>query len=193
MTHFMMDLETTGTIAGCGLVSISIIAMDINAGEPDDVFMDDGFYCVVNRDSCLDAMLHEDAGTMAWWRKQSAEARKALDASFANEGDDLKEAVTLMTNYVGAHVSPRNAKVWGNGADFDNPIMRVAARQIGIELPWQWGNRCYRTIKNLHEILPVAIPPVTRSGTYHNALDDAKTQALHFWDIISTLRNALEQ
>lgn len=194
MNHFMVDLETRGSIAGCAILSIGIIALDPFANQLDSVFEDDGFYTVISRQSCLDAMLHEDPETMKWWGSQSAEARKVLHQS---EDPDhcvsLAEGLQATVNYVASHVTPRNAKVWGNGADFDNPILAVAARHAGIELPWQWGNRCYRTIKNLHEVLGVGhkAPPVTRAGTHHNALDDAKTQALHLWDITHTLRGKL--
>lgn len=202
----MMDLETRGNIAGCQVVSIGIIAMNLSAETPDAVFSDGGYYAVVNKSCCDEAMLHIDDSTMDWWGRQSGEARKALIQSNADEGTPLVEALTQMVGYVAEHCTPRNAKVWGNGADFDNPIINVAARMVlpqlpwykpGVDqspLPWQWGNRCYRTAKNLHELLGAdgLAPKLQRSGTYHNALDDAKTQALHLWEIAHTLRGRID-
>lgn len=193
MDHFMMDLETRGNSPGCHILSIGIIAFDPFATSLDRVFEDEGFYTVVSRDSCADALLHIDESTMAWWGQQSPEARKVLAESEEPGAPSLKEALHDAIIYVQGHCTPRNAKVWGNGADFDNPIINVAARHAGVKLPWQWGNRCYRTMKNLHEVLGVehTAPPLVRQGTYHNALADARTQATHLWDILHTLRGKL--
>ena len=47
--------------------------------------------------------------------------------------------------------------------------------------PWKfWNDRCYRTIKSMHPEVPMP-----RTGTHHNALDDAKTQALHLMAILA--------
>lgn len=189
MKHFMLDLETRGNSPGCHILSIGLIGFDPLAASLEEVFEDDGFYAVISKRSCDDALLHVDKSTMDWWAKQSPQAREVLTESEADNAVPLNDALSNMVLYVGQHISPRNALVWGNGADFDNPILAVAARHAYFTIPWQWGNRCYRTMKNLAEVFGPewAAPPVTRSGTYHNALDDAKTQALHMWDICTTL------
>ena len=65
------------------------------------------------------------------------------------------------------------------GADFDNSILNFAFTKAGIPIPWSpWSGRCYRTIKSIFNGVKLS-----RKGTYHNALDDAKTQALHLIDI----------
>jgi exodeoxyribonuclease VIII len=62
-----------------------------------------------------------------------------------------------------------NLRVWGNGANFDNVILRNALDRYGYSALWKYSNdRCFRTMKN---ILPKI--EATRAGTYHNALDDA--------------------
>ena len=68
--------------------------------------------------------------------------------------------------------------VWGNGATFDNVIIRSAFKAVGLPVPWSFRNdKCYRTVANL---LPKERQPaLERSGTAHNALDDAITQAVH--------------
>lgn len=191
--NFMMDLETMGTAPGCAIVSIGIIAFDPLAVEVDEIFPDHGYYTVVSRDSCLDAFLHEDAATRAWWAGQGAEARKALDQYNNNEGATLDTALIGTIEYVSRHCNPREARVFGNGSDFDNAILAVAGRQGGVKLPWSYGGRCYRTMKSLDSILgpEFAAPPVLRTGTYHNALDDAKTQAMHLWETVRNIRSHL--
>jgi hypothetical protein len=187
----MLDLETLGTTPGCAIISIGAIAFDPLADTLDEAFEDDGFYSVVSRDSCTDAMLHIDAETAQWWARQSDDARKVVQDSANSTAPTLVEALDGLVTYVAGHHTPSKALLWGNGADFDNPILTVAARHAGIELPWKWGSRCYRTVKNLHEFLQpdFAAPPLVRVGTYHNALDDARSQALHMWDLLNTFRN----
>lgn len=196
MKHFMLDLETLGTTPGCVILSIGICAFDPFAQSVDEVFGDDGFHVVVNKESCLEAMLHVDNSTAQWWARQSEDARKVLrDAADIETSEPLTDALHNVIGYVSQHTMPKYALVWGNGADFDNPILNVAARHVGVSLPWQWGNRCYRTVKNLAEFLQPDFtpPPLMRQGTYHNALDDARSQALHMWDLLHTFRNQTKE
>lgn len=70
---------------------------------------------------------------------------------------------------------PERAHIWGNGADFDNVILTNAYRAVGISRPWEpYHDRCYRTLKNLRRDIHLY-----RTGTHHNALYDAITQAEH--------------
>lgn len=195
MNHFMLDLETLGTTPGCAILSIGAIGFDPFAATVDEVFSDDGFYSVVSRNSCTDALLHIDAETAKWWARQSDEARKVVQDAANPSAPTLVEALDGLVGYVGSHCAPSKALVWGNGADFDNPILNVAARHAGINLPWKWGNRCYRTVKNLAEFMQpdFVAPPLSRVGVYHNARDDAKSQALHMWDLLNTFRKQMEK
>jgi exodeoxyribonuclease VIII len=71
-------------------------------------------------------------------------------------------------------------KLWGNGADFDNAILVNCFANTNIEPCWKfWNHRCYRTLKSLSG--DKSKPK--RVGTYHNALDDAITQAVHAMNI----------
>jgi len=190
----MKDLETLGTVPGCSMLSIGIIAFDPMAETVDDLFPDEGFYKVVNRQDSRDHFLHESPDTLAWWEKQSDAARQVLrDAEDRKKSVPLRLAVEESIDYVSSHCSPRNARMLGNGADFDNPIFTVAAHQVGIKVPWNYGGRCYRTLKNLDEFLgsDFKAPKVTRTGTYHNALDDAKTQATHLWEFLDGIRRGV--
>jgi exodeoxyribonuclease VIII len=64
---------------------------------------------------------------------------------------------------------------WGCGAGFDNVIIENAYKAVGMKRPWTpWLDRCYRTIKEV-----IVLPMEDRTGTYHNALDDAIYQTNH--------------
>ena len=166
MEHVMIDLETLGRRAGCSILSIGAVAFG-----PEGLGAE--LYTVVNRASCTAAGLHEDPGTLAWWEKQSASARAVLGQ--ATEGGDLLPvALGKLTEFLG-QFNCRKVQVWGNGADFDNAILTACYAALGQDIPWEfWNNRCYRTLKSLKPQVKLA-----RQGTYHNALDDAKSQAAH--------------
>lgn len=166
----MIDLETLGNRPGCSILSIGAVAFDENGLGPE-------FYCVVSRESCRKFGLHEDPETLQWWENKPEAARKVITE--AKRGNALPAALVMLGNFIG-QFDADEVRIWGNGSDFDNAILACAYAATGFRLPWQfWNNRCYRTLKNLH-------PGITmkRQGTHHNALDDAKSQALHAIEIL---------
>lgn len=188
-THVMVDLETMGTMAGC--VGFSIGAVQF---LPEENKLGEEFYAVIDYNSCLEAMLAEEQGTKDWWAKQSAEARKALVYSQEGGHAPLEEVLITFNKWLASLGGFRSIRLYGNGADFDNPILRVmydAAKVpfLGSKAGF-FGGRCYRTLKNLDELFGAefAAPKLERSGTHHNALDDAKTQALHLMEIVRRIR-----
>lgn len=170
MEHVMIDLETLGRRAGCAILSIGAVAFDAKAKE-----LGPELYTVVRLDSCEKAGLHIDPDTIAWWEKQSPEAQKVLKQARAARGNKvLPKALEELNKYL-SQFDLKKVKVWGNGSDFDNAILTACYAAIGQNIPWEfWNNRCYRTLKSLKPQVKLA-----RQGTYHNALDDAKSQAAH--------------
>lgn len=166
MKHVMLDLETLGTRAGCVVLSIGAVYFDANKGLGDE------FYTVISRPASVDLGLHEDPDTIAWWAKRTEEARKVLAAAEAADAPHPMAALLLLNEFLGRST---NVKVWGNGADFDNPILAAVYHAAGVKQGWgPWNGRCYRSLKNF-----APGPSFKRVGTYHHALDDAKSQALH--------------
>jgi hypothetical protein len=170
-TQVMVDLETLGNGSNAVIISIGAVEFD-----PDTDTLGNEFYVLVDPQSCVDTGLKMDVGTVLWWMKQSDQARSA----FNRKGYALAEALRLFSEWY-----PAGAPLWGNGATFDNVIMTNAYKACGMEQPWKfWDDRCYRTLKNL-------LPGISldRKGTHHNALDDAKTQALHANKLLAALAN----
>lgn len=161
----MLDLETMGTNSAAAIVAIGAVAFD-----PEALTLGDEFYMVVDLDSVIKSGGVVDAGTVMWWLKQSDEARAALAS-----GKPISSGLMTLTTFIGKHCD-RDARVWGNGSDFDNVILGSAYDRCGIVRPWKFFNsRCYRTLKNLYP--DVEVPK--RTGTHHNALDDARFQSQH--------------
>lgn len=159
MNHIMLDLETFGTEAGSAIASIGAVRFD-------ETEIGDSFYACVDLTSCQTHGLRFDASTITWWMSQSDEARQAL----AVHPVSLPTALESFAAWVG-----KPDAVWGNGATFDNVIIAAAFRACGIKQPWRYSqDRCYRTLAGL-----CPNTPIERSGTHHNAKDDAITQAKH--------------
>jgi hypothetical protein len=167
MAHIMVDLETLGQSPGCAILSIGAVTFD-----PHRQTLGEEFYCVVSRADCRANDLAEHQSTLDWWGKQSAEARKVLADAENESALTLRDGLASFSTYVRSF-GGSEVRIWGNGADFDNAILAVCFDRIKQPLPWKfWNNRCFRTLKSLNPAVPIP-----RGGTYHNALDDAKTQA----------------
>lgn len=180
MNHVMVDLETLGTQPGSVILSIGAVLFEPNPKEG-DLFIGEEFYCVVGRPTCEAAGLTVSQDTLNWWKKQSPEARTVLEQSL-----DPKQSVSIAKALTGlAAFIPEGAKVWSNGANFDQPLLDVAYNKCGITLPWKyWNSRCYRTIVALHPNEKALRPPTVCA---HNALEDAKWQARHMVNIAQQL------
>lgn len=165
MKHVMVDLETLGTVPGCSILSIGAVYFDESG-------LGEEFYRPVSRLHCQELGLREDAGTIAWWNRQSPEARKVIALAEAEDAPTVHQVLGELHTFLKLRT---NVKLWGNGADFDNPILACAYDAAELKQTWiAWNGRCYRTLKNI-----APGPKLVRVGTYHNALDDAKSQALH--------------
>lgn len=176
MKDIMLDLETLGVAAGCKILSIGAVYFDISTGE-----LGEEFYVIVNRADQDEYDLKEEGGTLAWWLRQSAEARVVVQEEPHTDAVDLIESLARFGHFVRQEGGGK--RVWGNGADFDNPILSRVYEATGQRQPWAaYNGRCYRTIKNLYPSLKAV-----REGTYHNALDDAKTQAKHMIQVCRAL------
>lgn len=175
----MVDLETLGNTPGCVVLSIGAVQFFPEGGNY--AIAPEGFYEVLNTADCKDRYLAEDPDTVAWWERQSEEAQRVRHlAADPKTSVPLALALEKFNNYIGAIGGKRSVCIWGNGADFDNAILAVAYKMAGIAPAWEfWNNRCYRTLKNI-----APGPKLERVGTYHNALDDARSQALHAVELI---------
>lgn len=163
MSDVMVDLETLDTRPTAVILSIGACRVNWGTGEASDPF-----YRVIDPASCEEAGLTKSKDTLAWWAKQSEEARRV----FTDPNVSLLQALTDFATYLkffGGRV-----RVWGNGSDFDNVILINAYNALGLDAPWRfYDNRCFRTVRKQLGHL-ITEPP--RGGTYHNALDDAVFQ-----------------
>src|SRR5260370_33989250 len=165
----MVDLETLGTLPGSVIISIGAIAFDEM-----QISEEPSFYTAITRTSCEGFGLKTSSETLAWWEKQNFGAQCVLNDPNAVELDvALRFFNEWLSQFHGA------VRIWGNGANFDNPLLACAFAAVEMKPYYKfWNERCYRTVKNQYLDLELA-----RTGTYHNALDDARCQAEHLVQI----------
>lgn len=162
MTQAMVDLETMGNGPNAAIIAIGAVAFDSEKGVHDGKF-----YRIVDLASAVQNGGEITPSTVLWWMGQSEAARN----EFKRKGETIKSALLDFSAWCSNNSIE---EVWGNGATFDNVILRSAYDRAGIAAPWKYNkDRCYRTVKALYP--EVSIPNV---GVAHNAVNDAEYQAL---------------
>lgn len=170
--HVMIDFETLSTNPNAAVLSLGAVIFTI------DGLTGDEFYVNIDGGNCVDLGLHVSQSTVDWWKKQSQAARDALDI----DKQTLLESMTRFSNWVR---QVNGIYLWGNGADFDNPILKSCYEALGADIPFKpYNGRCYRTIKSIPNMPKMQ----KRVGTHHNALDDAKSQAYHLLEMDKIFR-----
>ncbi|EGJ7873428.1 exonuclease [Escherichia coli] len=168
--HLMIDLETMGTNTNAPIVVIGAVFFEPQTGEIGPVF-----YIVISLTDAMNTGAVPDGGTIEWWLKQSSEARAAI----LTDQVKLKDALSRFREFIHEYSDEKFVQVWGNGATFDNAILRRSYERQGIPCPWRYYNdRDVRTIVELGKTIDfdarIVIP---FEGVRHNALDDARHQA----------------
>lgn len=177
MTNIMIDIEALDSNAAtAALVSLGAVYFDLEKGT-----LGEEFYLEVpiqELQGQLNAGRTLSLDTMQWWMQQSDEARKVFTF---NNGKEKVTTVGLLHEFSRfcQKTLPEHPKIWGNGVDYDNILLRGLYKAYSIKCPWKYSNnRCYRTMKKMFSFVAL-----DREGTHHNGLDDAKTQAKHLLDI----------
>lgn len=164
MKDLMLDLETWGKHYGCAVRSIGAVQFDRwSAGLGRE------FYVNVEDQSCLDAGLTHDPETAAWWGRQSPDAQIAFSSQDPIPVRDAANRFCTYFRECGA------ARIWCQGANFDEPIIVGVLDALKIEAPWKfWNSRCTRTI---YDAGGLNFNAERRTGVHHHALHDAIHQA----------------
>nr|WP_324290952.1 3'-5' exoribonuclease [Escherichia coli] len=165
--HLSVDLETMGTNPDAPINSIGGKFFDPETGEMGPEFS-----------KTIDAKTGGgtvDISTIEWWLVQSSEARSAI---LVNQ-IPLDDALLQFREFISEHSDEKFVQVWGNGATFDNAILRRSYERKGIPCPWRYCNdRDVRTIVELGKTIGFdARTAIPFEGVPHNALDDARHQA----------------
>lgn len=176
MRDLMIDIETLGNRPGSVILSIGAVAFDADTGE-----IGEEFYAAIDPETASKVGLTTDISTMLWWMKQSEAAR---EAAFSGKRS-INMALTELSIFVKWQEPSR---VWAKPPSFDLVMLEAAFRACDQDIPWHF--RVHRDCRTIFDITGTKQPEV---GTAHNALDDAKAQALGVIEAYRKLREPSPQ
>ena len=165
--HLMIDLETMGKNPDAPIISIGAIFFDPQTGD-----MGPEFSKTIDLETAGGVI---DRDVIKRWLKQSREAQSAI----MTDEIPLDDALLQLREFIDENSGEFFVQVWGNGANFDNTILRRSYERQGIPCPWRYYNdRDVRTIVELGKAIDFdARTAIPFEGERHNALDDARYQA----------------
>ncbi|AUM07598.1 exonuclease [Escherichia coli] len=165
--HLMIDLETMGKNPDAPINAIAGKFFEPATGE-----MGPEFSKTIDLETA-GGVIERD--TIKWWLKQSREAQSAI----LTDEIPLDDALLQFREFIDENSGEFFVQVWGNGATFDNVILRRSYARQGIPCPWRYTNdRDVRTMVALGLVMDFDARNVTTfEGERHNALHDARYQA----------------
>lgn len=178
MNHLMIDLETLGTSSNAVVVSISAVVFDMSTGE-----IGEEFEIGLDKDQQLlkGGVIDED--TVNWWAEQSDEAKAELERLVKIDVDEaLNSFATWLKNQFKA---PSKVKMWGNGATFDNVIVRNLFERHGIKIPIPYY--CDKDVRTLTYLTKTQPKKYEFTGVKHRGIDDCKHQIKYCCDAYASV------
>ncbi|HAZ3953426.1 TPA: exonuclease, partial [Escherichia coli] len=165
--HLMIDLETMGKNPDAPINAIAGKFFDPATGE-----MGPEFSKTIDLETA-GGVIERD--TIKWWLKQSREAQSAI----LTDEIPLDDALLQFREFIDENSGEFFVQVWGNGATFDNVILRRSYERQGIPCPWRYTNdRDVRTMVALGLVMDFdARTTIPFEGEHHNALHDTRYQA----------------
>ncbi|EJO0694183.1 3'-5' exoribonuclease [Escherichia coli] len=165
--HLMIDLETMGKNPDAPINALAGKFFDPATGE-----MGPEFSKTIDLETAGGVI---DRDTIKWWLKQSREAQSAI----LTDEIPLDDALLQFREFIDENSGEFFVQVWGNGATFDNVILRRSYERQGIPCPWRYTNdRDVRTMVALGLVMDFdARTTIPFEGERHNALHDARYQA----------------
>lgn len=162
-TAVMFDLETLDNRATAAIASIGAVRFD-----PHSDWIGETLHLHIDLASQRNYQRSIGADTVLWWLRQDDAARGLLLSGQEAEAADLLVALEAFEGFIG-----KDTELWCNGASFDFAILGDAYDRFNWPRPWSfYHERDLRTLKGLNKGLRIE-----RTGTHHDALDDAIYQA----------------
>lgn len=175
MNHVMCDLECLDSASTAAIISIGLVYFDPYKYElGNELYIELGINAIKEQLAKGRTM---SLDTIKWWMQQSDEARSVWGTGLVGNNGclaKLKEFFDIDEKVV----------LWGNGSTYDNVVLRGYLDTFNAPVPFHYSRDfCYRTMKGMlgHKT------KLERVGTHHNALDDAKTQAMHLINMLKAI------
>lgn len=185
LAHVVLDLETLGVENNARIISIG--AVGLNTGLQVIGY----FYMPVKLDDLLGYHFSVDVSTFNWWMQQSRDARDALNLV---GGFNIKSAISYFCEWLGVNSlesdksTPKlQTKLWGNGPEFDNIILKNAFACTSTTWPFAYNSaQSLRTIRYINDTLDLDVE-FPEPYIKHHALYDAEAEAIYFQNVMKRL------
>ena len=171
--HLMVDLETMAVTPRATILTLGAVIFD---PQTDDSF--DDLYLKFDIDDQDKLGREVDEGTLEWWSKQDP---KIMEEAFSSDG-----RISLIEGVEAFHKFAWGCDAfWSHGSIFDIAMLDDLYRQLNKVTPWHefWRIRDTRTLfdQGFYHDMP--------KGDLHNALADAKRQAIGVQNVNRQIRN----
>ena len=161
--HGMIDLETLGTGSNSVVVSVGLVAFNISTGE---ILAELDIGLNLNQQIKTGGVI--DGDTLEF---HFAQAPDSIQKMAQRKALDVKDGLDNISNFIKAN---NITALWGNGATFDNVILRnLYARHLKVFPLGFWTDRDLRTAVDIYNIDTRTVP---FEGIKHYCLDDARHQ-----------------
>lgn len=176
--NVMLDCESFGLAHNAAICTLGAVQFD-----PHQVgALGAEFHEAIDLQSSVNHGLVMDADAVLWWMKQSDAARGAL-VEKCQGGSSLSTVLGAFTNYLRRIGDKGQVTLWSCGSrDFE--WLEASYAAIKQPVPWHYRTKDYRTIRGLFGT-KADEPP---AGVSHDALSDAKWQALYLQNVLARLR-----
>lgn len=166
-----LDLETVSLENNAGILSIGATIFHTEGMGAND------FYEKIDFNSLDQTKFDVSQSTLDWWKTQNETVRnEAFSGTLP-----IYQVLQSFVEWVGVVTfsGVLTPQIFSNGSVFDIVVLRNALDACDIKVPWSYKNEfCYRTICNMHEESCALANNSITNEVKHNALADAKYQAL---------------
>lgn len=167
----MVDLETLAVSPNAVVLTLGAVKFN-----PYGNGINDKLYFRINIDDQDKLGREVDPNTLEWWGKQ--------DPAIMEEAFSDKDRVSLVDAMDQFHKFAWGCDTfWSHGATFDLVIIENIYRQLGKPLSWSFWQ-----LRDTRSIFDLSINPDMPKGELHNALADAKRQAVGVQNIFRKLK-----
>ena len=172
----MMDCETLGLKANAIVTQIALYAWDME----EEKLLPDSLHIHLPIQGQMDLVRPRtlDADTLAWWMKQSDDARAEFDR---NVSDEFEELPILLRQFTRRFDKLTNGgkyeyELWANGPQADIVWVESLLNDCGMKAPWKYNR--VRDLRTMLSLAGMSSKDVEKPEGYvpHNAAWDCKFQ-----------------
>lgn len=170
--HLMVDLETLAVSPKSVVLSLGAVHFDPYSDQ-----IGSSLYMKIDLDDQDKLGREIDPNTIDWWAKQDP---KIMEEAFSpNDRIPLQEAIDRFHKFAWGCDA-----FWSHGATFDLVILEDIYRQSNRTVPWQ-----YWQLRDTRTLFDIGYEPNMPQNSKHDALQDARRQAIGVQNIFKQLKN----